>query len=40
MLEGKKEIKHVIENETLNILVGNENQACDSNPKFKPVGGK
>ena len=35
----KKEIKHVIENKTLNILKGNENQACDSKPKFKHVGG-
>ena len=36
----KKEIKHVIENKTLNILEGNENQACDRKPKFKHVGGK
>ena len=36
----KKEIKHVIENKTLNMLEGNENQVCDRKPKFKHIGGK
>ena len=37
---GKKKIKHVTENKSLNVLEENENQACDSKQEFKHVGGK